>query len=104
MRNCDWWEGVWGAVICHKKIQQSFLNQSLDPLPTPFPPKKGSCNIFSFPSIGKTCDYNVNHFTAVTLYVIKSPSEEFNFTNKKSDSSLILTTGLWSVVQLAQQH
>ena len=74
------------------------------PPPTPSPPKKGSCNIFSFPSIGKTCDYNVNHFTAVTLYIIKSQSDEFNFTNKKSDSSLILTTGLWSVVQLAQQH
>ena len=31
--NRDWWEGVWGEVICHKKVQQSFLNQSLDPPP-----------------------------------------------------------------------
>ena len=46
-------------------------------------------------SIGKTCDYNVNKFTAVMLYVIKSQSDKFNFTNKKSDSALILTTGLW---------
>ena len=33
--NRDWWEGVWGVwreVICHRKVQQSFLNQSLDPL------------------------------------------------------------------------
>ena len=25
--------GVGGEVICHKKVQQSFLNQSLDPRP-----------------------------------------------------------------------
>ena len=31
--NRDWWEGVWGEVICHKKVQRSFLNQSLDPPP-----------------------------------------------------------------------
>ena len=31
--NRDWWEGVWGEVICHKTVQQSFLNQSLDPPP-----------------------------------------------------------------------
>ena len=31
--NRDWWEGVWGEVICHKKVQQSILNQSLDPPP-----------------------------------------------------------------------
>ena len=28
-----------GGVICHKKVQQSFLNQSLDP---PLPPIKNS--------------------------------------------------------------
>ena len=97
--NFDWWKGVWGAVICHKKIQQSFLNQSLDP-PPPLPPAKKDLVI----SIGKTCDYNVNQFTAVTLYVIKSESDKFNFTNKKSDNALILTTGLWWVMQLPQQH
>ena len=30
--------GVGEEVICHKKFQQSFLNQSLDPLPPPPPP------------------------------------------------------------------
>ena len=32
--NHVWWEGVWGSegeAISHKKVQQSFLNQSLDP-------------------------------------------------------------------------
>ena len=33
--NRDWWEGVWGEVICHKKVQQSILNQSLGPPPPP---------------------------------------------------------------------
>ena len=32
--NYDWWEGVWGEVICHKKFQQSFLNQSLTKPPS----------------------------------------------------------------------
>ena len=27
-----------GGVICHKKVQQSFLNQSLDSSPAPLPP------------------------------------------------------------------
>ena len=27
----NWWLSLW-EVICHKKVQQSFLNQSLDPL------------------------------------------------------------------------
>ena len=36
--NRDWWEGVWGEVLCHKKVQQSFLNQTLDP--PPHPPNK----------------------------------------------------------------
>ena len=39
MCNHDWWEGAWGEVICHKKVKQSFLNQSLDP-PHPSPNKK----------------------------------------------------------------
>ena len=29
--NRDWWEGVWGEVICLKKVQQSILNQSPPP-------------------------------------------------------------------------
>ena len=29
--NRDWWEGAGGEVICFKRVQQSFLNQRLDP-------------------------------------------------------------------------
>ena len=30
----DWWEGVWGKVICYEKVQQSFL-KVWTPSPTP---------------------------------------------------------------------
>ena len=29
--NYDWWRECGGEVTCHKKVQQSFQNQSLDP-------------------------------------------------------------------------
>ena len=35
-------KGCWGEVICHKKVQQSFLNQGLDLPHPPNPPIKNS--------------------------------------------------------------
>ena len=33
-------KGCWGEVICHKKVQQSFLNQGLDLPHPPHPPNQ----------------------------------------------------------------
>ena len=91
--------GVGGSNLPQKN--STVLSEPKLGPPTPPPPRKKKDLVIS---IGKTCDYNVNKFTAVMLYVIKSQSDKFNFANKKSDSTLILTTGLWWVVQLPQQH
>ena len=33
--NRDWWEGMWGAVICHKKFNSPFRTKVCPPPPTP---------------------------------------------------------------------